>query len=799
MGSKVFQKYSADFFALLILVFGLLWFAQEMVWDDKVPFFRDLGTYFYPLRYSLADALRSYQLPLWERHAAMGFPLLADFQSGSFYPPHLIFLVFPFFSAIRALFLFHYLVALSGTYVLCRLWRYPRDVAVLGAVLFTLGGTMISLTNLLNHFQTAVWLPWSVVVWERFLRDKSWGNFVRFSVVLLLQLLAGSPEMYVLSMCLLLCDALVLECVEQRHQYGRAISLLVAANFLVALLGMAQLLPTIELLGESRRQEPIPYLEAANWSLNPFNLVNLFFLDKEVSTKMQPGAQPFFGVGIPFFISYYMGAVSLFGASLWFVFSSAKEKLFLTGLVFLSLALAFGAFTPVYPFLYRHTPLLGMLRYPEKFFFFTHALLLLMVLRGIARFQSSDAEHSNRALILLAFVSSLIVVTYVFLRFNPDLLLDFVTRSTGLPMPPQLNVGNTASVLVNVERQIGLWCGLLLLLFAGKKGYMRRPLASGLLLAAVFIDLSWAHESYQYLLKPNVVEQGPRILAAPDREPNRVFYYPQGQSLHPSYFVIRRQPTMREVYAILFANLLPNAGIIYGFDYMQDINALGKDAYTKFLKFAHMIEPERRFRLLGALNVKYVVSFHSIDAPGITAVRHFPEHPSWLYQINQSVPRVYVVPKATVEKDPNNILTRLSTADFDSLREVILDRPHQLPTSAEGRFFSHASIVEYTNRQVTIRTSLSDSGVLVLADSFYPGWRAYVNGSEKQILRANFFFRGVPLPSGEHTVVFRYEPRSFLVGALISLLTLLAIVVVTAWLCLDRCRELSHPFIAVLR
>jgi hypothetical protein len=554
----------------------------------------------------------------------------------------------------------------------------------------------------------------------------------------------------------------------------------------VALLGMAQLLPTIELLGESRRQEPIPYAEAVNWSLNPFNLVNLFFLDKEVTARLGAGAQLFFGHEIPFFITYYLSAVSLFGICLWCLFSSLKEKLFLSGLVAVSLTLAFGGFTPIYPLLYQYVPPFGALRYPEKFFFFTYALLLYMVLRGMSEFRKSEGRRSSRDLLVLTVVCSLIVVFYIFLRFNPGLLLEFVSRSTGVPLPPRITFDSTASALVNLERQIGLWCALLLLLFAGKMGYLRKSLANTLVVASVFVDLSWAHQSYQFLLKPDFVAHGARIFGAPDSEPNRLFYYPPGPNLHPGYFVIRRQPTFDEVYAILFANLLPNAGIFYGFDYMQDINALGKDAYIKFLKFAHTIEPERRFRLLGALNVKHVVSFHSIDAPGITPVRHFPEHPSWLYQINQSVPRVYVVPNASLEKDSNKTLTRLSSADFDPLREVILERQPLNTNGPRDDFVARTKIVEYTNRHVAIQAYLSDTGILVLADSFYPGWRAYVDGIEKEILRANFFFRGVFLPAGEHTVVFRYEPRSFVIGCVISLLTLAVLLAVTVWRYLAR-------------
>jgi len=73
----------------MFLVAMVVWFSHEMVWDGKIPFFRDLGVYFYPLRFSVAESFKVGELPLWDRHMSMGFPLLADFQSGAFYPPHL--------------------------------------------------------------------------------------------------------------------------------------------------------------------------------------------------------------------------------------------------------------------------------------------------------------------------------------------------------------------------------------------------------------------------------------------------------------------------------------------------------------------------------------------------------------------------------------------------------------------------------------------------------------------------------------------------------------------------------------
>lgn len=92
-------------------------------------------------------------------------------------------------------------------------------------------------------------------------------------------------------------------------------------------------------------------------------------------------------------------------------------------------------------------------------------------------------------------------------------------------------------------------------------------------------------------------------------------------------------------------------------------------------------------------------------------------------------------------------------------------------------FFGEATIVAYSNPKVTVRASLNSAGVLVLVDSFYPGWRVTVDGREEEILQANFFFRGVLLSEGEHLVEFRYQPLSFTVGLIISLMTLGGVII----------------------
>jgi len=61
---------------------------------------------------------------------------------------------------------------------------------------------------------------------------------------------------------------------------------------------------------------------------------------------------------------------------------------------------------------------------------------------------------------------------------------------------------------------------------------------------------------------------------------------------------------------------------------------------------------------------------------------------------------------------------------------------------------------------------------LVLTDTFYPGWKAYIDGEETKIYPTDIAFRGIFVPKGKHDIVFRYKPESFYYSVYISIVTL---------------------------
>jgi uncharacterized membrane protein YfhO len=80
---------------------------------------------------------------------------------------------------------------------------------------------------------------------------------------------------------------------------------------------------------------------------------------------------------------------------------------------------------------------------------------------------------------------------------------------------------------------------------------------------------------------------------------------------------------------------------------------------------------------------------------------------------------------------------------------------------------------------IVVRTECPSEGLLVLRDSWYPGWMAFVDGKKVPILRINGCFRGVMVPAGGHMLRFVYRPTLVYTAGLLSLLATLFIMVVS--------------------
>jgi uncharacterized membrane protein YfhO len=92
-----------------------------------------------------------------------------------------------------------------------------------------------------------------------------------------------------------------------------------------------------------------------------------------------------------------------------------------------------------------------------------------------------------------------------------------------------------------------------------------------------------------------------------------------------------------------------------------------------------------------------------------------------------------------------------------------------------------AQIVLYTPNKVTIHTASDVAKLLFLSDVFDPGWHAYVDGKKTPVLRADYDFRAVGLPPGNHVVEFRYFPDKLRIGFIVAGLASIAVCMRLFW------------------
>lgn len=146
-----------------------------------------------------------------------------------------------------------------------------------------------------------------------------------------------------------------------------------------------------------------------------------------------------------------------------------------------------------------------------------------------------------------------------------------------------------------------------------------------------------------------------------------------------------------------------------------------------------------------------------------------------IFEDQSALPRAFIVERAVSLASGSAVLARLTAPDFDPLNAVLLEEPVEQGSRIESRESSDptlspgtAQITAYGDQRVVVEAVTDQPAFLVLSDSFYPGWRAYVDGRETRIYRADYLFRAVALPAGRHTVEFRYGPESVTLGLWIS-------------------------------
>ena len=143
-----------------------------------------------------------------------------------------------------------------------------------------------------------------------------------------------------------------------------------------------------------------------------------------------------------------------------------------------------------------------------------------------------------------------------------------------------------------------------------------------------------------------------------------------------------------------------------------------------------------------------------------------------IFEYNNALPRAFLASSYVVASSDKENISKLFAGDFNRRDSVVLEEsplvePQMGPGSAE--------IVSYAPNTVNIHTSSEVPKILFLSDVYNPGWKVFVDSKESRIFRADYDFRAVSVPAGQHTIVFRYKPIEFRLGLVFTLIGLVVL------------------------
>jgi hypothetical protein len=689
----------------------------------------DLGRFHLPIRAFYAEQLACREPVDWMPSLFCGFDLTGEGQGGTYHPWHwLLYRTLPLSSAWTAELLANYALLLAGTYYFLRRWRLPAEAAMFGSLAFTFSG--FNLLRLVHPNAVAViaqipWLLWAI---DRVLRPsphtRPGTGLVWIALLTASQILLGYPQYVWFS---LLVEAAYV--VFLRIPVGNALrgvpqpgnrpcltwntteGVPYRSLVLAKLAGL--MLAGVQLL---------PTIEALGQAARHSAGASFTDSGSMYPLNLAQLIAPYLYVHRVFGqntheLTVYLGAVPLMLA-LWVWIDRRnlgcwqKPAMAAAVLAFCGLLLAFGAYGQVYR-LQRWLPLVGNFRFPCRYtLLFTLAMAVLAAI-GFTLLVSRRTRGEKTALGRTVPLWS---------AAGLSLLLAIL----GLAMRDPSHFAPPAWILAGPV----LVAGAALLVTLAAQG---RRFAMAALVLLTALDLGY------YGLSDGA--------------------YAQAQSLGQFLASVARPPTRFDrvlLDLVQYDESLPHTG--------DQITMLGL-GYSRADGYAGLAPAKQLdYRQVAALRVAGVgwVQWNASTA-GIAGLEPQSNGSTWR-AVPRPLDRVRLVAQAQLSRDPARDITAISPET-----SALVQSPLALPPGPPG----NATLVNDRPGRLAVYVDCPASRLLVISESYHPGWQVTIDGRLDRVLRVNGDFLGCVVPGGKHEVRLAFRPASLRWGLLVSLAGLL--------------------------
>ncbi len=805
------------YFAPALFGGKVVWTANTVNWypwkttatraDFESPSFTpDFSISYYPRRVVLAEAWRTKTWPLWNPYSFCGAPFLADIQTAVFYPINWLLVglepirQFPPFLSV------HFIIGGLGLFFLLRVLGVAGIPAAGAALAFACNEYFFKKIGLPTFLATAAWAPWAIACAYRVARAPTADRIAAAALVWAITFLAGQPQTVIqiayVTMILLAVDFLVRRFGRSPADDGssptdhsgtraghgitpaahsitpRGLGALFLAGGLTVLLVSVQLLPTAELAGRSARAS-LSYATMLSGSFHPVEWIRIAIPDFLGTPVTGDGWSNLFSRGNNHFLRIAFSAISagtpIAILALWSLFVPGIRKRVLPfAVLFVLVALvAFG--TPLLKLAYEYLPGFRFSRVDRAGYF------LILCQFVMAAFAARSLRDDKAGVMRKVFGGAIVLAfaaTYFWVRGHAPYMPYELGSLRALPPPATLAPEQAAAIVTRTQS------------------------------AALF---AWGTALAFFLPAGRIAAALPFILAAAQLFQIGLPY----RGLRDVDEILRDDPAIAELRTRLdegdagggrFARFGRDAGGFYTFSSVippstnvpfalrdvQGYNALSPRGLGDALEratgenlFSHglwagrrIVEPEQtrslEHPLFDALSTRVIVSHLAPgqpEAPRAKGWTFVSRNGFYTWENREFLPRARLVPRGE-GVNADELARRVDAGAFDPAHEAIWAGEGLVNGSTTVRIIGGAGRARVTEdewNQVTIEVAADHDCVLVLADSYDPGWKATIDGEPAPVLAAYGLVRAVIMPAGAHTVLFTYGPNAFRLGGALSL------------------------------
>ncbi len=480
------------------------------------------------------------------------------------------------------------------------------------------------------------------------------------------------------------------------------------------------------------------------------------------------GAQPFTSGPV------YVGALVCFLFILGLIFGNPKYKWWLLAATVIAIFLAWGRnFESFNYFLFDHLPMYNKFRAPAMTLIIAEFTIPLLGFWALSNLLSQDLKQSENLResiakkivtvggIGIGFLILILLSAEMFVSFSAETDIATFSRMFGIDpkKPDQASLLEDFITAVETDRAAMLRNDILIALF----------------MIASATGIIWAY--FKYKLNENVVYAVVGLLVVGDLWAVNSKYLGKDSFMKPNEYAKRQQA--EEWSNQVLADKDPNYRV---FNLAANTFNDAKTSYfhksvggyhpAKLRRYQDVIDNHLNgkitIQVLNMLNTKYVIQndnnnkARALPNPDALGNAWFVSNLLWVNNAKEEIDSLATFePKTTALIDVRfKELLKSFSPIYDSAAQVLL--------------------THYQPNKLTYSTKTNAPGFITFSEIYYDGgkgWKAYIDGTEAPHVRANYILRGMVVPAGEHTIEFRFEPRSYYAGNKISLFASLIVII----------------------